>query len=43
MDELGKMILIVLYDINFVVSYVDEIVVMKGGKFYVYGVIEEVI
>lgn len=39
----GMIIVMVLYDFNFVVCYVDELVVMKDGCVYVVGVLQDVV
>lgn len=42
-DNHGKTVVIVLHDINFAASYADEIVAMKNGAIFKYGVTEDVI
>lgn len=41
--DLGKMVIVVLYDINFVFCYVDWIVVMLDGKVFVIGVVDQIV
>lgn len=41
--ELGKTVVIVLHDINFVASYADEIVAMKEGQLFTQGKTNEII
>lgn len=42
MDELKKIIILVIYDINFVFVYFDYIIVMKDGVVIYCGVFEEI-
>lgn len=42
-DELDKIIVLVMYDINFVLCYLDNIVVLKNGKVEKVGCIDEIV
>lgn len=42
-DEFVLIIVMVVYDINMVVVYVDMIVVMKNGEIVMIGIFEEII
>lgn len=41
--ELNKVVVVVIYDINFVFCYVDKIVVLKKGEVVVIGLVCDVI
>ena len=42
-DELGKTVILVLHEINYVAFYSDYICAFKNGKIAKYGTVEEVI
>ena len=42
-DELGKIVVVVLHDINFASAYADRIVAMREGRIVVDGPVEEVV
>ncbi|MCQ0986033.1 iron ABC transporter ATP-binding protein [Jiella marina] len=42
-DELGKIVVVVLHDINFACAYADRIIAMQGGRIVVDGPVEEVV
>ena len=42
-DELGKSVMVVIHDINFVSCYADYIIAMKDGKLICQGDTDEII